>query len=92
MTDSVITITKGGVTYSGPDATRYFQARSLLACMKLTAKTGLLPRRGFTKTVMLQRVAQLTMKDYRLRDFDKAIADLNEWVLAMAAALPVERK
>jgi predicted transcriptional regulator of viral defense system len=89
MSDSQVIISKGSVTYSGPDAVSLFQAIALRSAMKLNAATGLLPRRGFTKTVMLSHVTRLTGKDYRVRDFDKAIADLHQWIEAMKAAMPV---
>jgi hypothetical protein len=92
MTDNQITITKHSTTFSGPDATRLFQAIALRSAMKLTAKTGILPRRGFTKTVMLQQVAKLTWKDYRLRDFDQAIADLSAWIDKAKASMPIVRE
>lgn len=87
--DSEITITKGGaVCVSGRDAMAFYRAIQLRAAIRLHAKTGLIPTRGFGPTKMLAAAGAITGKAYRRGQAEAAVADLDVWIATMRAALP----
>lgn len=89
MTNSKVTITKGGaVCFSGPDAMAFYRAVQLRAAIRLHAKTGLIPTRGFGPGKMLAAAGAITGKAYRRGQSGQAVADLDTWIDTMRAALP----
>jgi hypothetical protein len=88
--DSHITISQGGTTFVGPDATNLFRAMTLASSLGLYAKCGITPTRGVTITKMLVMATQYTGKKYKRGDAAKAQADVKLWCDAMKAALPIE--
>lgn len=90
MTDSSITISAGGTTYAGPDATNLFRAKILAGSLGLYAKCGMIPTRGVTITKLLAMATQYTGKKYKRGDAAKAQADVKLWADTMLAGLPVE--
>jgi hypothetical protein len=91
MSDSKIVIGKSSTTFVGRDATQLVRAAALEACLRLYAKTGIIPTRGLTISKMLVAAAQYTGKKYRRGSANVAAADLKVWVETMKSALPVER-
>lgn len=93
MTDSYIKHHAGGGTsIVGPDAMALFRAVSLKSSLQLYQKTGLIPTRGVTLTVMLKLAGQYSGKTYKRTEIDKAKADLQKWIDTMKAALPIEHE
>ena len=80
----------GGVTLSGPDATRMMQAFVLASSLRLYAKTKMIPTRGVTITYMLNMAAQFSGKKYKRGQAELAAADVQKWAEEMRAAIPVE--
>lgn len=89
--DSYITISRSrGVTsYVGPDATRLFAAIALRSALKMYASCGVIPTRGVTISKMLTRASEITRKRYKRGEALLAAADIDAWILAMRAALPI---
>ena len=89
MTESYISVSRGGTTFAGPDAQHYFRAATLRAGLGLL-KVGIQPTRGLTTTKALKIVTEYTGKKYKRTEIDRATADLTIWIDAMRAALPIE--
>ncbi len=93
MTDSYVQTSQGATSFVGPDAIALYRTMQLKSAIKFTAKTGMLMRRGATMKYMLAEASKITGKPYKgKKDADKAVADLQTWVDAMNAAIPIERK
>jgi hypothetical protein len=90
MSDSYITVDeKNGVTgFIGHDATRLLHARTVKHALR-ACKLGFRLTRTATPTRSFYLAGQITGKAYKRGQYDIAIADLNEWIWAMEAALPV---
>lgn len=85
----ILTRTDGQViSYVGEDATRYYQARIILAGLK-ALKQGMRLTRTATHTNALKMTSQFTGKQYKRGQIDLAIADLTDWVALMMLAMPV---
>lgn len=91
MSDSHISVSSGGTTFVGDDATRLFAACTLRSAIKLL-RAGIKPTRGYTMTKALNATTLYTRKRYRRGEVDKALADLSVWIETMRAALPVVRE
>jgi len=91
MQESHITISSGGITFSGDDAMRLFNAVTLRAGLRLL-QHGIRPAKGWTVTRGLAMATALTGKPYKRSQIDKARADLQIWIDTMRAALPVEHR
>lgn len=89
MTDSHVHLADGFTSYVGPDATMLFAAASLRGAIKLYVKTGMRANRAYTPTNMLRAASRYTGKSYRRGQLAKAAEDLDSWIAAMQAALPV---
>ncbi len=63
-TDSEITFSPGGTTYSGKDAVNVVAMFALWSSLNLWRKTGMIPTRGYTITKMLARATGWTGKKY----------------------------
>jgi hypothetical protein len=85
---TAITLSKGGTTFTG-DAINFYQAATLKGALKLYASCGMIPTRGFTITKMLKLAQTFTGKTYKRGDAAKAAADMQEWVDACKAAMPI---
>lgn len=92
MNDSYVATRNGKVSaLVGPDAVNLFRAIQLKGAIKLYRQTGMIPTRGVTITKMLE----IATKDYTHKAYkgknkcEAAEADLQEWVEAMKAAMPV---
>lgn len=88
MSDSHITVSKGGTMFSGDDATRFFQANVIRQGIRLLA-VGIRPSRGWTMTKALAMATSFTHKKYKRTQWPRAVADLDLWIVTMRAALPV---
>jgi len=90
MTDSHIRVTDSGTAFVGPDATKLFAAKALLAAINLYRRTGMKAARQYTPARMAHAAGYYTGKSYSARQLDKAAVDLLQWIVAMQSALPVE--
>lgn len=88
MRESEIIVSKGTEVYSGPDAIKLYAAKSLIFGLRVYARTGLIPTRGVTISVMLKQAKEYTGKDYKRGDALKAADDVHKWAAEMQAALP----
>lgn len=87
--DSYISVGPSGTTFCGEDATKLFQAAVLRSGLGLL-KAGIKPNRSWTITGALKMATGYTGKKYKRTEIDKARADLQIWIGAMKAAIPVE--
>jgi hypothetical protein len=87
--DSHVHLTDSATSYVGYDATRLFAVASLRASIKLYIKTGMKASRAHTPTAMLAAATRVTGKRYKRGQLAKAAEDLDLWIAAMHAALPV---
>lgn len=85
----VVVHKSGGTTFAGPDAVNLFRAITLKMSLSLYAKTGMIPTRGVTSTVMLKLAKEYTGKTYKRGEHEKAAADVQVWIDTMKAAMPV---
>jgi hypothetical protein len=88
MNDSQVTISNGGVMYSGPDAVNLARAITVRSALKL-AKVGL-SIRGANKTQLLKIASEYTDRQYKRGQYDLAISDITVWIETMKTAMPVE--
>lgn len=88
MNDSMVTISNGGVMYSGPDAVNLARAITVRSALKL-AKVGL-SIRGANKTQLLKIASEYTDRQYKRGQYDLAISDITVWIETMKLAMPVE--
>ena len=87
--DSYIVIRGEGVkAYVGPDATRLLHALSVKHALK-AVKHGMRLTRTATPMRSLELAGKITGKRYKRGQYDQAIADVEQWIYAMQAALPV---
>jgi hypothetical protein len=87
--DSFVEVSKGATTFVGPDATLLFAATTLREAIRFYLKTKMKVNRAYTPTVMLAAASRITGKPYKRTQLAQAQADLNTWIDAMKAALPV---
>jgi hypothetical protein len=82
----------GGMSFVGPDATKLFQAITLRSSLSLYAKCGMIPTRGVTITRMLALTKTFTGKTYKRgrEGAAAAAADMQVWIDAAKASMPVE--
>jgi hypothetical protein len=87
---SFVSVGAGGTAFVGEDGVRLFQAMSLRAGLRIYAKTGMKPNRLWTPKAMIALASSITGKAYKGRSrYDQAIADLDVWIAAAKASLPV---
>ena len=93
MTDSYITVDeKNGVTgFHGHDAIRLLHARAVKDALR-ACKIGFRLTRTATPTQSFAMASKITGKAYKRGQYDQAIADVNERIWAMEAALPVVKR
>lgn len=94
MSDSLITYNQRGdaVSFSGPDAVECFRAAALASAMILY-KAGMSPGRGtMTGPQALKAATRYTGQTYKRGEYDRARADIQEWVRQMKLALPEETR
>jgi hypothetical protein len=90
---SQIVILEGGTVFEGQDAILLYKAVTLKGALKLVQR-GIRIHRRVGPTRLLEAATVITHKTYKRRDYAGAIADLEQWIAAMKAALPIhdERK
>lgn len=88
-TPSFIVHGPSSTSFVGPDATALFRAMTLHSAIKLYLATGMIPTRGVTISKMLVIATQITGKTYRRGAGQAAVDDLQVWIEAMKAAMPV---
>lgn len=86
---SEITVTPGGVMYSGKDATNLVRAIYVKNALSFYVKTGLKMTRAATPTYLLRAATEYTGHKYKRGQYVKAAEDLEVWINTMRAALPV---
>jgi hypothetical protein len=78
-----------GTTFAGPDAVSLFRAAALISGLRLYAKTGTKPNDwAWSPKMMLDAATGITGKPYKRGQYEKAAADIQLWIDAMAATLP----
>jgi hypothetical protein len=90
--ESFVEVGGGHTTFVGPDATLLFAAAALRSAINLYVKTGLKANRAYTPSNMLAAASRITGKPYKRGGLKRASADLDLWIDAMKAAMPIERK
>jgi len=91
MSDSYISVSENATAYVGHDATRLLHARTVKHALR-ACKIGFRLTRTATPTRSFAMASKITGKAYKGGQYDAAIADLNEWIWAMEAALPVVKR
>jgi len=86
---SLVHHTRTGATVLTGDAIPLFGVIALKGAIKLHKATGLVPRRGVTITSMLTQAGRVTGKRYKRGGHDAAVADLEAWIAAAKASMPV---
>ena len=90
MTDSSITLhSSGAISYDGPEAVDLYRAKTLASALKMYARSGIIPTRGVTITVMLRMATGYTRKAYKRGDALKASEDVKVWADTLMAAMPI---
>jgi hypothetical protein len=88
MSDSYITVGKDSTSYIGHDATRLLHAKTVKHALR-ACKLGMRLTKTATPTRSFAMASKITGKSYKRGQYDQAIADVNQWIWAMEAALPV---
>jgi len=88
--ESYIKTGAGHTTFVGPDATKLFAAAALKSAIGLYVKTGMRANRAYSPTAMSEAAGRITGKTYKRGQLAQAAADLQVWIDAMKAALPIE--
>jgi len=91
MSESKVTVTEAATIYEGPDAVRFFRAKQIKMALKLAEK-GIKINSRTSFSALLQAAGQITHKTYRRRAYAAAVADLEQWIAAMTAALPIDKE
>ncbi len=87
--ESYIESNSGHTTFVGPDATKLYQAMTLVSGLRMYAKCGIIPTRGWPVSRMIALASQFTGKRYKRGEASKAAADVQIWIEAMKTALPI---
>jgi hypothetical protein len=87
--ESYIQTGKGGTAFVGPDATAMFAAIALKHGLQMYAKFKMVPNRNWTPPAMLKAASGYTGKAYKRGQHALAAADVQIWIDAMRAALPI---
>jgi len=88
--ESYIVAKGNGMTaYVGPDATEYVRAATLASMLKLFAKTGIVPTRRVSGSMLLKMATRYTGKTYKRGQHETAAADVKVWADTMKCALPI---
>jgi hypothetical protein len=90
MDDSIITFGPGGTSFCGEDGVRLYRATALKVALTTYAKYKMRMGRAWTPTVMLNMATGITGKTYKRGQYELAAADVQGWIDAMKAAIPVE--
>ena len=68
------------MVFSGEAGVSTFVAISLKSGLKLFAKTGMKPNRLWSPKNMMAKASEITGKKFKARDYDGAVAALEEWI------------
>ena len=74
-----ITVSDSGTMFSGPDATKLFQAVTLKMALRLHAK-GIRVNRHTTNKILLDLATHFTGKKYKKTDLLAASLDVETWI------------
>lgn len=88
MNDSIVSISNGGMMFSGPDAVNLYRAMSVRASLRIVG-IGM-SIKGVSKTRLLKIASEYTGKQYKRGEYEKAREDLTTWIETMKLALPIE--
>ena len=93
MADSVIIASEHSTTFVGPDAIKLYRAVTLKHSIKMWVDHGIIPTRGVTITHMMKLATGYTGITYKRGPAGAAMAieDLDKWINAMKAAIPIEQ-
>ena len=87
MTDRIESHGNGGMSFVGPNAVEVYAATVIAGGLRMYARCGMIPNRGYTPTAMMRRAAQITGRKFKARDYLGAADALKEWATAQAAAI-----
>lgn len=91
MSNSYVTVRAGSTSYVGQDATRLLHAKTVFHALK-ACKLGMRLTRTATPTRTFALASRITGKAYKRGQYDQAMADVRQWIVAMEAALPIIRE
>jgi hypothetical protein len=80
--------------YAGPDGVALFRVKVLLSSIKMYRKSGIIPTRGVGITLMMRLASEITGMKYQrgVIGWLAAEKDLEQWILAMQSAIPIEEE
>lgn len=79
----------GGVSFVGYDAVHLYRAKLTKVALRAHQRTGLMVTRGATKRRLLDLIQSYTGKIYKRTQVEAALQDLEQWIVACEAAMPV---
>jgi len=77
---------ESAMVFSGQAGVATYQAIALKSGLRLYAKTGMKPNRAWSPSAMMKTAATITGKKFKARDYQGAIAALEEWIAANGRA------
>jgi hypothetical protein len=88
---SRVVITEHATIYEGPDAVKLRRAQTVKTGLKL-AQVGIRINYRVSPQRLLLAAGTITGKTYGRRAYAVAIADLEQWIAAMMAAIPIVKE
>ena len=82
-----ITTNESGTFFDGPEAIAVHRAISIADGLRLYARCGLKPTRGWSPTKALKAAEEITGKRFKRGQYTEAAFALSEWAQAARAAL-----
>lgn len=86
--ENEIHVSRGGTCFSGPKAVDLFRIHVLRSAIGLMAK-GIKPMRGASMTKLLVMATEYTGKEYKRREHEAAVADLQALAAERKQEIPV---
>ena len=91
--ESYVTVTNGKTTgFIGPDAVMLFQTIALRHAIDFYINHKMRVNRAYTVSAMLDAASRTTGNTYKRTQLAKASLDLQKWIHAMKAAIPIVEK
>ena len=89
---SEVVVGPGGTTFAGPDGVALYRAMALRSGLAMYARSGMRPNWVWTPSAMLAAAGGVTGKVYKRGQYEVAADDLQVWIEAMKAAIPVSKR
>jgi hypothetical protein len=67
-------------SFAGPAAVSIYVAVTLKSGLRLYDATGIKPNRMWTGKAMMAKASEITGKKFKARDYQGAVAALEEWI------------